>query len=1085
MQVLQILPARTTFFCLTFLFISIGLAYAQNNNDFQANNLSQVKNIFKVAPDTITTGTYWYWISGNISKEGVTKDLEAMKKVGINRAYIGNIFLEDVAEGKIKMFSNEWWEILRAALKRAGELNITIGIFNAPGWSQSGGPWVKTSQAMRYLATSSLRIKGPLTKPIQLLTPNPQFQDVKVIAYEVPEDFNQSITKSQARLTSSPQLPNLDYLFDNDEKTKIDLAKETDFTLDIEINKPQTIRSLELQISQQAISFHAELQIKKGNSYQTIKSFGVDRSNPAVNVGWAPFAPAVISIEPTNAQSFRLKVSKVSRNGALTEVRLSAMPKVENYTEKSLAKMFQTPLPLADAYNWPVQPDQSTGFVINPEKVIDVTSFMNANGLLNWKAPKGNWVIERIGMLPTGTENAPAPPEGRGLEVDKMSKPRIEEHFNAHIGEILKKIPVEDRKSLKIVVADSYEMGGQNWTDQLEEKFKNVYSYDPTPYLPVLSGKVVGSEDKSDRFLWDLRRLVADEVAYGYVGGLTDISNKNGMTTWLENYGHWGFPGEFLQYGGQANEIGGEFWAEGDLGNIENRAASSSAHIYGKKRVFAESFTSAGKAFARYPDLLKKRADRFFTEGINSTILHVYVSQNEEIRNPGLATWFGTEFNRKNTWFNDMDIFLQYLKRCGFLLQQGNYTADVAYFIGEDAPKMTGEQSPALPKGYSFDYMNGEVIKNRLNMQNGKLMLPDGLNYSVLVLPNSETIRPEVLEKIKKLVADGAILLGKKPQRSPSMQNFPQSDQQIRTLTSELWRNIDGKQNKINQFGKGLVIQDMDLTEVFNYLKIKPDFKTSTPDSIQFTHRNVEGSDIYFLSNQGNTKVQTNATFRVKNKTPQLWNPVSGETKTLPQSKQVDNATEIPIELDAGESTFIVFTNTTEMPTGQTNNYPIAVDQITVDKPWKVNFHPKDEKAYQEVELKTLIDWSKSNIDSIKHFSGNAIYTNEFTSPKNDKNKDTWIDLGEVYAIAKVKINGRDVGGVWTAPYRINISNAIKKGNNKIEVKVVNTWKNKLIGDSTLPEEKRKASIAKSFDISGGLQSSGLIGPVKIYTTEK
>ncbi len=1078
------IQSRILLLSLSLFFVSINLINAQNKTDLPTKNFEQVKSIFKLAPDTIITGTYWYWISGNISKDGVIKDLEAMKKVGINRAYIGNVFLDDVVEGKVKMFSDEWWDILHAALKKAGELNITIGIFNAPGWSQSGGPWVKPSQAMRYLASSTVQIQGPLATPIQLQKPKPEFQDVKVIAYEVPKDFNQSITENMANFTSSPQLPNLNYLFDNNEETKINLKRAEDFILNITTNQPQTIRSVEFQISQQAIAFHGELQVKKDGVYETIKKFKVDRSNPAANVGWAPFAPAVISVEPTKASSFRIKISKVSRNGALAEIKLSGTPKIENFAEKSLAKMFPTPLPLADAYSWPVQPDQSSGFIINPEKVIDISTYMDAGGLLSWKAPKGNWVIERIGMLPTGTENAPAPPEGRGLEVDKMSKSRIEEHFNAHVGEILKRIPAGDRKSLKIVVADSYEMGGQNWTDELEEKFKKVYGYDPTPYLPALSGKVIGSEDKSDRFLWDLRRLVADEVAYGYVGGLTNISNQNGMTTWLENYGHWGFPGEFLQYGGQANEIGGEFWAEGDLGNIENRAASSSAHIYGKKVVFAESFTSAGKAFSRYPDLLKKRADRFFTEGINSTILHVYVSQNDEIKNPGLATWFGTEFHRKNTWFNDMDIFLQYLKRCGFLLQQGNYVADVAYFIGEDAPKMTGEQSPKLPKGYSFDYINGEVIKNRLTFQNGKLTLPDGLNYSIIVLPNSETIRPEILEKLRNLVEQGATLLGKKPQRSPGLQNFPQSDQLVKTLAADLWGNIDGKQNKINHYGKGLVIDGMDLSETVNQLKIKPDFVTSTADSIQFIHRTFENSEIYFLSNQGNSKVKTLATFRVGGKTPELWSPTSGNTKILPQFSQVDGGTQIPIELGAGESTFIVFTSAVAEINKHKQNYPVAISQINIKNPWTVKFYPQDEKAYKEMKLNQLIDWAKSDADSIKYFSGTATYTNVFKSPKVEKKAEIWLDLGAVYAIAKVKVNGKDVGGVWTAPYRINISNVIKKGNNNLEIRVVNTWKNKLIGDSKLPEEQRKASIAKSLDISGGLQSSGLIGPVKIYTTK-
>ncbi|RYD83957.1 MAG: glycoside hydrolase family 2, partial [Sphingobacteriales bacterium] len=303
--------------------------------------------------------------------------------------------------------------------------------------------------------------------------------------------------------------------------------------------------------------------------------------------------------------------------------------------------------------------------------------------------------------------------------------------------------------------------------------------------------------------------FVADRVAYDYVGGLRDISHENGLTTWLENYGHWGFPGEFLQYGGQSDEIGGEFWSEGSLGDIENRAASSSAHIYGKTRVSAESFTCAGAPFSRYPALMKQRGDRFFTEGINNTLLHVYISQAYEDKAPGVNAWFGNEFNRKNTWFYDMDIFLQYIKRCNMMLQQGKYVADIAYFISEDAPKMTGTQNPKMPQGYSFDYINGEVIKTRLKVKDGKLVLPDGMQYSILVLPQMTTMRPGLLQKIKDLVEDGAVVLGPKPQTSPSLQGYPAADKDVQKLADELWGDINGSSVKTHKLGKGMIMSNM------------------------------------------------------------------------------------------------------------------------------------------------------------------------------------------------------------------------------------------------------------------------------------
>jgi hypothetical protein len=261
-----------------------------------------------------------------------------------------------------------------------------------------------------------------------------------------------------------------------------------------------------------------------------------------------------------------------------------------------------------------------------------------------------------------------------------MSKEHIAFHFDAFLGEIIRRVPAADRKSFKVAVMDSYETGGQNFTDKMIPEFIQRYGYDPVPFLPAYYGYVIGSPELSDRFLWDVRRMIADKVAYDYVGGLREVGKPHGLTTWLENYGHWGFPAEFLQYGGQSDEIGGEFWHQG-LGAIENRAAASCAHIYGKKRVWAESFTG-GEKFHSHPGKLKKRGDWAFTEGVNSSLLHVYIQQYDNDSYPGVDAWFGVEFNRKNTWFPHFDLFSQYLRRCNYLLQQGQPIADVAYFIG-------------------------------------------------------------------------------------------------------------------------------------------------------------------------------------------------------------------------------------------------------------------------------------------------------------------------------------------------------------------------------------------------------------------
>lgn len=1063
------------------LFYTLIIVGTWFNASGQSAGLTAIQNKFTNIPDSIQTSIYWYWINGNISKEGVVKDLEAMKKVGINRAFIGNIGLDGSPVGKVKMFSDEWWDILHTTLKTATRLNIQIGIFNGPGWSQSGGPWVKPGQSMRYLTSSQVMVKGPCNFNKQLAKPQANFQDVKVLAYPVSTDYNTDISALKPVLTSDPVVQSIESIMDNNVSTSIPLAAKKPFTLNIDTKTSYTVRSITITTTNERVYLEGDIQARINGAYATIKHFTIDRSNSELNVGFIPFGPAAISIPVTNSNGFRIVFTGVSSNSGIAEVKLSSTPMVENYMEKTLAKMWPTPHPFWEAYQWAPQPAETSKYIIDPIKVIDISRYMSADGTLNWKVPAGTWIIERTGMAPTNVTNSPAPPEGRGLEVDKMSKQHVAEHFNAFLGEILKRIPAEDRRSFKVTVEDSYETGGQNWTDDLIPEFKAAYHYDPVPYLPVLQGKVVGSEDKSDRFLWDLRRLIANDVSFKYVGGLREVSHQHGLTTWLENYGHWGYPGEFLQYGGQSDEVGGEFWSEGDLGDIENRAASSSAHIYGKIKVSAESFTAGGAPFVRYPAMFKKRGDRFFTEGINNTLLHVYISQPQDTLPPGVTAFFGVEFNRLNTWFFDMDIVLQYMKRCNMMLQQGQYVADAAYFIGEDAPKMIGTTDPPLPAGYSYDYINGDVIKQKLTVSNGKLVLPNGISYSLLVLPKLQTMRPELLAKIKQLVSEGAVVLGPEPSRSPGLAGYPLADKQVKAIAGELWGGIDGIKVKVHHYGNGMVLSGMSMQEAFDLLKVIPDARITKSDSILFIHRRLDDGAVYFVSNQRSVPVSIDAAFRVTGKSPQLWNAIDGSVRDMSAYADNGTTTTVPLQLAPLESAFIVFRKNGGKGNITRSNYPSTKQTIDISRPWTVNFDSKMRGPANPVVFNTLMDWSKSTNDSIKYYSGTAWYHNTFTVHQISPGARYVIDLGPAHAIEKVWVNGVEAGGAWTPPYQVDITKTIKPGVNKLEIKVVNTWLNRLIGDSKLPADQRKTNaVVFGPGPDSGLQTSGLIGPVVV-----
>lgn len=1024
-----------------------------NKTETSANHPSfaSIEQGFRSIPDSVQTGVYWYWISDNISKEGVARDLEAMKVAGINRAFIGNIGIDGIPYGDHKLLSSEWWEVLHAALKKATELNIEIGIFNSPGWSQSGGPWVKSSQAMRYLASSDTIVAGPGRMQLTLPSVGKDEQDVCVIAY--PALDKPVAEKSWAINKKSGQSSSSVLVFDKEATVR---------TLIYRVNTP--------------FKTTAKLWVKKGGKEELLRQFVIDRSNPALNVGFVPYAPVVISLPETSASQFRLEMSEEGE--AAGNVTLTSSPMMERYPEKSLAKMFQTPLPMWDDYLWEKQPAVSdASLMVSPDAIKNVTEF-SKNGVLDWEVPEGKWVIRRMAMLPTGVTNSPAAPEATGPEIDKMSKKHVAFHFDAFIGDILKRIPEADRKTFKVVVQDSYETGGQNWTDDMISVFKERYGYDPVPYLPVLEGTVVGNPDISDRFLWDLRRLIADRVSYDYVGGLRDVCHQHGLTTWLENYGHWGFPGEFLQYGGQSDEIAGEFWSEGSLGDIENRAASSCGHIYGKRRVWAESFTSGGPAFGRYPYQMKQRGDRFFTEGINSSLLHVYIHQPFEDREPGLDAWFGNEFNRKNTWFSQMDVFTGYLKRCNFMLQRGDYVADVAYFIGEDAPKMTGICTPELPAGYSFDYINGEVLLQRASVEDGRIVLPSGMKYRLLVLPQLETMRPEILQKIKELLQAGACVIGPAPKYSPSLSDYPAADRKVQALASELWGD---QTESVRTIGKGrLFMPATSLQPVLEALNVKPDMRVNSGTPVLFIHRATDEGDIYFISNQSETPVDINPSFRVDGKLPELWNPLTAEIRLLPEFTCADGVTTVPVRLEGFESSFIIFRKKGTPAKTTARNYPVKEVLATVSSPWQVDFEKGKRGPEEAVTFPALQDWTESTDPSIRYFSGKAIYTNRITLDKLPQ-KALYLDLGKVMVMAKVKINGQYVGGVWTTPYRLPVGDFLRKGENLIEVEVVNNWRNRLIGDASLPEKERGTwTNVNPWNADSPLQSSGLIGPVEI-----
>ncbi|WP_232222422.1 glycosyl hydrolase [Glaciecola sp. HTCC2999] len=1175
---------------------------------YQASS-AELKSNFKSPPEAVKPWVYWYWVSDNISQTGIEKDLASMQKAGINTALIGIIHLNG-KQGDVKALTEPWWDHVRFAIKKAAEYDIDIGLFNSPGWSQSGGPWVGLDQSMRYLDNQEFQAVGPkklvmtLSKPEAKKYSGDYYQDVRVVAFKTPTYEKQRLTPSNSQITMNNALTqqaltnqNSQALFDADQSTSFQIPAEL-----LNPNRQKAIHAGQLQIDfEPTQAFEARtLELYPHNSFRTkatlsakndvgqfdvIKTFAMERPRNMAAIGPDHDAPIVVTFPAVTSNHYRLsfngfhlgrKKNKEEPFG-FKEIVLSSAYKLEHYQEKKLAKVFPNPMPKFDTYQWPLSTaTDDPQLLLQGDHVLDITSSVK-DGQLNWQVPAGDWTIVRYFMRPTGTKNSPSSKPAQGPEIDKQSKKIAQYHFDSYIGKFLSSMPAEDRTALKYAVVDSYEKGAQNWTDGFAQKFKQRYGYDPIPYLPVYSGRAVNSVEQSERFLWDVRRLVADNVAYEYTAGLRERANENGLKLWLENYGHWGFPAEFLQYGGQADIVSGEFWASGNLGAIELKAASSAAHIYGQKTVMSESFTSGrNTSFKNYPWNFKKRGDWSFVEGVNHTLLHVYIHQAYDDRFPGVNAWFGSEFNRNNTWFDFMGSWLDYIKRANYMMQQGKYVADLMYFIGEDAPKMTGELSPAVPAGYSYDFINAEVILQRLTFANGYYQLPDGMRFKLLVLPNLDTMRPAVLNKIAQLVKQGGAVYGPKPSRSPSLENYPASDTQVQKLASSLWQNIDGKHVTQTGYGKGTVFYQqptdanaVNLGEVLNTLSTPADL-SGLPEEVLWSHRSSDNHDIYFIANQSEQTVSINPSFRVSNVNtnanttavpqPQRFDAVTGEIYDIAQYKVVDGRIEIPMQLTTLGSSFIVFekavfekavpekrhaTQTSQTQHTEQSKYAnihqivrngkevwlptqfdqqgkrminiekngvyqlierdgsietVNIDDIppakTLNQPWQLTLQANRDVP-TTLTLDKLTSLTELSPIALQHYSGSIAYQTNFslTSEMLRDDQQLQLDLGEVGVIARVTLNGKNLGELWTHPLTVNIDDAAQMGNNTLIVEVATTWLNRVIGDVKYPEKFPDSAKAKSFNtdltfdikINGSeqLQRSGLMGPVQIKAIRK
>lgn len=725
---------------------------------------------------------------------------------------------------------------------------------------------------------------------------------------------------------------------------------------------------------------------------------------------------------------------------------------------------------------------------VKPGDVVDLTSKLKPDGTLEWNVPEGRWTVVRTGHRKTNAQLSVPMPGFHGLENDFLDRAGINQVFESVGIELIKEAGPLAGKTLRSFVTDSFEAGYPNWTANILRHFKRYRGYDPTPYLPALSGWLIGSAELSDRFLHDYRKTVADCFADEHYGRMSELARQYGMMSRAEAAG----PSQSgtvctdaLKNLGRVDYPQGEFWrfdvfVQGDQ-NMVCKQTASAAHIYGKRYAATESFTAVRnwRNWNASPDLLKPLADRAFCEGINQIFFHSSTCQPADYGKPGIVYNAGTHVNPRVTWWEQAaGPWIAYINRAQSLLQSGLFVADVLYYNGDGAPNLVRPKHvPAgLGKGYDYDVCNEEVLLTRLSVKDGRIVLPDGMSYRLLVLPNSTKMPAPLVQKLRALVQAGATVIGPQPLTDSGLKNYPQCDEDVRVVGEELW---GGKT------GKGRVFHGKTEREVLLADGILPDFEAAgAPDTfIDFIHRTAPQAEIYFLANRKDRAEKVTAIFRQAGRQPELWDPVTGQQRDLPQFAMENGRTVVPLEFDPHGSFFIVFRKPATTAV-EVNNFPTFETVQSIDGSWTVQF---DQEWFYPATNNVIVferveDWTQRPEDAVKYFSGTACYVKTFTF-RPGAGERHFLDLGGAGVSAKVTLNGKECGVAWCKPWRVEITRALKAGENQLEVEVVNTWPNRLIGDAKLPREQRRTrtNITQyEKPENQTLIPAGLFGPVTI-----
>jgi len=1077
---------------------------------------------FASPPDSAKPRAWWHWTNGNVTKDGIRKDLEWMKRVGI-----GGMQLSDVGAGggqtvepKILFGHPEWFEAVRYAAEEADRLGLEMSIFSSAGWSETGGPWVEPEQAMKKLVWSETALNGPQSfhgvlpqppssnGPFGNLAgggraalggaPDPTYYgDSAVVAYRTPADESDTAElRPQATTNAGPI--DAKVLMDGDLNTSLAVVPPAGggaAWVQYEFAQPLAARAITIVAPGRGVPFGRILVSDDGANFRTLVELpGPDMYRAATIRTYA--------FPLTTARFFRLEMTRAAATPAVVMSQDQTLPaeryvlaefvvhtgaRVSHWQEKAGFNFLYE-------YESTRTPDVPAASAIPAGAVVDLTAKMAKDGSLAWEVPPGKWTILRMGYSLTGAKNRPAPPTGSGYEVDKLSRKDVQSYFHGYIDPIAKQIGPLFGRSLRYVTMDSWEAENQNWTEEMIGEFHRRRGYDPTPYLPVLAGRVVGSAELSDRFLWDFRRNLADMFADNHYGTMAELLRQKGIGIYAEASGvSMDIMEDTLLNKSKVEIPMGEFWVHALHPELQYyadvRGAASASHAYGKRLVGTESFTGGGY---EAPATLKNIGDYWLAQGVNRFMFHTSAEQPLDTK-PG-NTMVGTHINRNITWAEQAKPYMTYLARNFYMLQQGLFVADVAYLLPEGVPSSqpfwgAGLQ-PALPEGYDYDCINADVLLHRAAVSaDGRMVLPDGMSYRVLVLPQLDRMTPAVLRKVRELAAGGVTVVGPRAVGSPSLAGYPAADAEVQALAADVWGDLDGVMRNKRYLEKGLVFWGLPLSEVLPAIGLVKDFEPSRSldSDYAWIHRRSDDADIYYISNRTDQAQELAARFRVSGKEAELWHADTG--KIEPAGYAIaDGRTTVPLHLAERESVIVVFRH----PTDQASRaVPRAREAtlLTLGGPWDVSF-PPNWGAPAGLTLANLESWSANADPGVKYFSGTATYAKTVSEPESwvRPGARVFLDLGSVKDLAEVSVNGHALGILWKPPYRMDVTDALVPGTNQLEIKVTNEWTNRQIGDRLGPPEKHVLTsdpVAAFGRRPAVLGDAGLLGPVTVVSETK